>query len=69
MSERGVLKREALFYKVLFIAMMAFMNILVFINPDVLGQKMYKNYLKIGRLTETDRLQFQLMSEATPNSV
>jgi hypothetical protein len=64
MVQSGILKREAMFYKVVFIAMMTYFNLCLFARPELLGPKMYKNYLKIGRINEVDRLQFQLMTNS-----
>ena len=58
----GIIKHEMLFYKLLFVVLMSAMNLYMFMYPELMPKRVYKNYMKIGRLTEVDRLQFDLLN-------
>lgn len=62
-AKMGIIKNEMLIYKVLFVLLMGAMNIYMFAFPTMMPRRVYKNYMKIGRLTEVDRLQFDLIAE------
>jgi len=62
-AKMGVIKNEMLIYKVLFVLLMGAMNIYYFAFPTLMPRRVYKNYMKIGRLTEVDRLQFDLIAD------
>lgn len=68
-AKLGAIKNEMLIYKVLFVLLMGAMNIYIFAFPHLMPRRVYKNYMKIGRLTEMDRLQFDLIADKrhTPN--
>ena len=65
-AKLGIIKNESLIYKVLFVLLMGTMNIYIFAYPDLMPRRVYKNYMKIGRLTDVDRLQFDLISGREP---
>ena len=62
----GIIKHEMLFYKVLFVVLMGVFNIYMLIYPDLMPRRVYKNYMKIGRLTDVDRMQFDLLTGREP---
>ena len=59
----GIIKHEMLFYKVLFIFLMGTFNIYMLLYPDLMPRRVYKNYMRIGRITEVDQMQFDLLSK------
>lgn len=65
-AKLGIIKHEMLFYKVLFVALMGAMNIYIFAYPEQMPRRVYKNYMKIGRLTDVDRLQFDFVAGREP---
>lgn len=62
-AKAGVIKNEMLLYKILFVLCMGAMNIYIFAFPSLMPRRVYKSYMKIGRLTEVDRLQFDLIAD------
>ena len=39
------------------------MNIYIFAWPNLMPRRVHKNYMKFGRLTDVDRLQFDLIAD------
>ena len=61
-AQLGIIKNEYLIYKLLFIFCAGSMNVCIFAFPSLMPKRVYKSYMKIGRLTEVDRLQFGLFA-------
>ena len=63
----GIIKNELMIYKLMFVMLMGIMNYYIFAYPELMPKRVYKNYMKIGRLTEVDRAQFDLITGKIQN--